>query len=235
MRIALCLSGQPRSYREGFEYHKRNLLDVYPVDVFIHTWDYVPEKMLDAVAELYRPEYISTETPSRKEIDDFLEKCEYKNAPNSQFPIENTLLMFYSIFKAFEHVDPLYDVVIRSRFDYALNITPDLRDTRVGKIYVPADRMSPMSDFCADMFAWGTYPVMKIYSETFSKIPLLTKDPNMTFIGEDLLSRQLINNGLIGSNMVYVDMNNHFPPGKYNGNWHSIIRDDFTDWNKLRG
>ena len=39
MKIALCFSGQPRSYEKGYEYYKKNLLDHYDVDVFIHTWD----------------------------------------------------------------------------------------------------------------------------------------------------------------------------------------------------
>ena len=38
MKIALCLSGQARSYEKGYEYHKKNLLDHYDVDVFYHTW-----------------------------------------------------------------------------------------------------------------------------------------------------------------------------------------------------
>ena len=38
MRIALCLSGQPRSFEKGYEYHKKNLLDHHDVDTFIHTW-----------------------------------------------------------------------------------------------------------------------------------------------------------------------------------------------------
>ena len=38
MKIALCLSGQARSFEQGYEYYKKNLLDHYDVDVFIHTW-----------------------------------------------------------------------------------------------------------------------------------------------------------------------------------------------------
>jgi len=234
LKVALCLSGQPRSYREGFEYHSKNLLDRYNVDTFIHTWDYVPEKMLDNIAELYDPVYVSTETPTKTEIEKTLEKYQNKKSPSEQFPIENTMLMFYSMFKSFEHVHLLYDVIVRSRFDYALNISPPLHLTAVNKLYVPSDRMTSEHDFCADMFAWGTYPAMKRYMETFKYIGKIVEDPNVPFIGEELLSRQLINSGLTGDNMVYVDMNNPFPPGKYNGNWHSILRNDFTDWNKLR-
>ncbi len=39
MKIALCLSGQPRCVKQGYEYHKKNLLDHYDVDVFCHVWE----------------------------------------------------------------------------------------------------------------------------------------------------------------------------------------------------
>ena len=53
MKIALCLSGQPRSFEKGYEYHKKNLLDQYNVDVFIHTWESDDSKKY---VDLYEPE-----------------------------------------------------------------------------------------------------------------------------------------------------------------------------------
>jgi len=37
-RIAICLSGQPRNYVEGFKNLYSVLLSKYNIDVFIHTW-----------------------------------------------------------------------------------------------------------------------------------------------------------------------------------------------------
>lgn len=38
-RIALCISGQPRSFMEAYPYIKKNLIDCNPnVDVFLHCW-----------------------------------------------------------------------------------------------------------------------------------------------------------------------------------------------------
>ena len=53
MKIALCFSGQPRSFRAGYEYYKKNLLDHYDVDVYIHAWK-MPNGGNDLV-ELYKP------------------------------------------------------------------------------------------------------------------------------------------------------------------------------------
>ena len=38
MKIALCFSGEPRAFEKGYEYYKRNLLDLHDVDVYIHSW-----------------------------------------------------------------------------------------------------------------------------------------------------------------------------------------------------
>ena len=38
MKIALCLSGQPRVVDQGFHKIRQSILDKNDVDVFIHTW-----------------------------------------------------------------------------------------------------------------------------------------------------------------------------------------------------
>lgn len=232
-KVALCLSGQPRSIDKGFEYHKRNLLNHFDTDVFCHTWgDDVEIK--NKIVNLYNPKKLSITVPytdfQLQMVDDT-----YTRIPNQQFPARNTWQMFRSIgesmisWKFFND----YDVVVRSRYDYALNRLLPLGETKVGKVYVPSDRMTQNHDFCADMFAWGTPKVMDAYCSTFWNIDLHYHN-GTTMIGEDMLSAQLKLHELVGENMVYVDMNNPFPPGKYNGNMHSIIRDDFQQWNNLR-
>jgi hypothetical protein len=55
-------------------------------------------------------------------------------------------------------------------------------------------------------------------------------DLNTVYIGENLMQANLHEHNLHGENLVYVDMNNPFPPGKHNGTWHSLIRDDYEQW-----
>jgi hypothetical protein len=38
MKIALCLQGQPRIWRQGYEHLNREILSKYDVDIFGHTW-----------------------------------------------------------------------------------------------------------------------------------------------------------------------------------------------------
>jgi len=244
MKVALALSGQPRSYKEGFKYHKKNLLDHYNVEVYMHTWDYVDNETKADLVELYgeggkRKVALYTDHISEerlKEIDE-----EFTNIPDPQFPARNTYQMWHSISTSItmaymQNVQSyqLNDVIVRSRYDFALNIIPPLEETRVDTIYVPADRMTKDHDFCADMFAWGTNIVMLKYGGTFKNMPRFY-EYGVKYIGEDMLAAQLRRHGLTGKQLAYVNMNNPFPPGPYNGNWHSMIRDDFRDWNTLRG
>lgn len=233
LKVALVLSGQPRSFERGYEYHKKNLLDRFDVDVFMHTWSDVSVATQLEIARLYQPKAVSFSSIDTEEnwIKNFFERI-----PNKQFPAINTYKMFYSLYQSFFLIGKptFYDVVVRSRFDFALNIIPPLYETRVNTVYVPSDRMTMEHDFCADMFAWGTYNTMQKYCSTFLNLRQLYEKHNLQFIGENMLAAQLKETGLTGPNMAYVDMNNPFPPGEFNGNWHSLIRDDFRDWNKER-
>jgi hypothetical protein len=38
MKIAVCISGQPRNYEQGYYELKKWFLDRYDCDVYFHTW-----------------------------------------------------------------------------------------------------------------------------------------------------------------------------------------------------
>ena len=74
MKIALCLSGQARSVKQGYEYVKKNLLDGNDVTVFCHVWE-APEA---ADLDIYKPEVVMIE----KSLNTDLSK--YTNVPPPQ-------------------------------------------------------------------------------------------------------------------------------------------------------
>jgi len=225
MKIALCFAGQARSFEKGYEYYKRNLFDHYDVDVYIHTWKFL--KQNDLVA-LYKPKACEFEIPPQGDYN-----SKYTNTPNAQkYPPKNTYNQFYSLYHVNQLIQGEYDWVIRSRTDYALNTFIPFSELDNTKLYIPNCRMVPERDFGNDQFAFGSQETMIKYMSTF-----VNGDKyyyaGTQFIGEDLMRANLHEHNLHGENLVYVDMNNPFPPGPHNGTWHSLIRDDVDQWNKL--
>jgi hypothetical protein len=234
MKIALCLSGQARSFEKGYEYHKKNLLDHYDVDVFIHTWDTGEPDVLTEYAKLYNPQAFMVELPLKGNYDE-----QYTNTPNMEkHPPRFTVSMLYSMFKSCElkttselnnHFN--YDWVVKSRSDYALNVKIPFEELDNTKLYIPNCRMVPERDFGNDQFAFGGTDVMNKRMTVYMNMNHFY-DQGVQMIGEDMMRAQLHEYNLHGDNLIYVNMNNPFPPGEYNGTWHSLIRDDTAEWKK---
>ena len=91
MKIALCFAGQARAFEQGYEYYKRNLLDHYDVDVYIHTWKFPDE---DRLEQLYKPVKIQTQVPPLGDFDN-----KYTNTPDREkYPPRNNYRQFYSMY-----------------------------------------------------------------------------------------------------------------------------------------
>lgn len=238
MRIALQISGQPRAYVKGYEYLKKNLLDRYEnVDIFIHTWKNKVYDYYD-VKTLYNSTRFEVEPPNSS-MDHL-----YPNTPDaSRWPPTATISSFYSIFRAnqirveWETFHGFtYDVVIRTRFDFAmpeLQLDPfesrefhPILDTNV---FVPGDRQTPGNDFCNDQFAFGRGRVITEYCSTFQYLSWFY-EAGVQMIGEDMLAMNLKRANLTGLHLKYIDIPHPFPPGPYNGSYHSLIRDDMELW-----
>ena len=90
--------------------------------------------------------------------------------------------------------------------------------------------MVPERDFGNDQFAFSSMENMQKYMSSFMNIDHYYDDLNTSFIGENIMQANLREHGLVGEKLVYVNMNNPFPPGLHNGTWHSLIRDDYERW-----
>ena len=230
LKIACCISGQPRSYKIGHEYIRKNLLDVYDVDVFFHTWKNNNIDFSDLV-NLYNPKKYVIDQP----LENIFDK-KYTRIPSKKFPAYFTVSAFYSIYTANELKKDyekknnfFYDWVIRIRFDYALNAEPDFTILENDKLYIPNCRMVPERNFGNDQFAIGTSKIIDDYSSTYLNLDDYYNQ-GLVMIGEEMLKANLLKHSLVGDKLVYVDMNNPFPPGPHNGTWHSLIREDYENW-----
>jgi len=227
MKIALCFCGQTRSFEKGFEYYKRNLLDHYDVDVYIHSWKRDMSEGETSIVDLYKPKNFLFEDPPETNADQI-----YTNTPNPiKHPPRFTYYMLYSMYNVSKLIEGEYDWVIKTRTDYALNVTIPFDQLDNSKLHIPNCRMVPERDFGNDQFAFSSQENMMKYMSTFLHIDEYYNAGNQ-FIGENMMQANLHKYGLHGENLLYCNMNNPFPPGLHNGTWHSLIRDDYDQWTK---
>jgi hypothetical protein len=234
MKIALCLSGQARCVKQSYEFVKKNLLDGNDVTVFCHVWE-SPE-VVDI--SLYQPEALMIEKPLTNDLS------KYTNVPPPQpnwkvkDPARAAWNLMYSLKVANElknvyeeEHNMKFDWVVRSRYDFALNTPIPFAELDNTKLYVPNCRMTPARDFGNDQFAFSSSENMDKYADGFNHIEKHYNNGTI-MIGEEMMAANWREKGLVGENLVYFNPNHPFPPGPYNGTWHSLIREDFDQWQK---
>lgn len=229
MKIALCLSGQPRSFEKAHAYLDRNLLSVYDVDVFFHSWkskDINRQALIyERLHRLYKPihGFFDTELPKDTNSDMIV--------PNSSHPANFCTSMFYSIYRANDFrvrhellTGKKYDFVIRSRFDLALNTIIDFSQLQRKVVYVSKDSEEP--SLLNDQFAIADSDTMNVYASTFLNLRQLY-DSGTPLCGHEMLQENLLRWNI---HISKIDINHPFHDGNFNRGRHSIIRDDMSEW-----
>ena len=149
-RVAVCFSGQPRTWRQVFPSWSSFLKnDQYHIDVFCHAWDYNT-----ASANLYKsPEPVKLHVGELNELFNMLNPVRVKiesersfvaASPDQAMSNPAHLSQFYGIISAarlkrsYELENQLvYDVVVRTRYDilFESNITEVMNDLEVNTFH----------------------------------------------------------------------------------------------------
>ena len=239
MKIALCLSGQPRWFEECSQYFKKNILDKFDhVDVFIHAWKEagnhyetsikdLKEKSLiksnteQLLQEIYKPTKIVIE-PSIK----FVDNESYLYQKSSTLP-NNSYSMFYSLKKCIDLMESSekerkiqYDWVFRSRFDYAINREFDevlLSSLDRTSFYSP-HVMTHNNPHCHCDFNFSGNETMKVFAKTFDNLENFGR-LGIVLANESMSYKQLINSSI---DVKQFDLFNQFPPSLHSSCWHSL-------------
>jgi hypothetical protein len=218
MKIALCISGKPRSSMFCYPYiYDAFINNEHQVDTFIHSWDEC------RAIDLYNPKKL--EINSDKEALDILVPMLDLTGIKIEGNTKNNVLMYYSIKKCFDLIEDEYDVVIRARFDLLLqpkfNIESILTDLINKKydIYIPTEEFN-MGGY-NDQLAIGTYSAMKIYSDTFLNLNIFAHELGR-WHPETFLGKQLKDNNIkvYQTNWDYrlvrnVNVETHWPENPY--------------------
>jgi hypothetical protein len=179
MKIAICISGQPRSFKQSYISLKEYFLDKYNCDIYFHTWKatnfestnfgfgntqyLLTEEKYNDLIQLYNPKKYILEQPIIFDASGY--KC-----PIWRQPLNNTLSMFYSIYKSIQLIEEEYDYVIRTRFDIDYSKL-NLELPQEGIILPEWNtdiRVKDRGHY--DIFAIGKQSDMTIYSQVFSNV-----------------------------------------------------------------
>lgn len=213
MKVCLLLSGQLRNAKEMFPHFKKNLLDIYDVDVYISTWQ---SEYIQEVIDLYNPVSIDIEKYEAGFEDKWIEETKNGNSfevkwieevKNTSQRIEKSsnlkscLSMWYKTMRVnrikndYQKLMGIqYDVVIKTRpdirFDEPVNISKIIPNT----LYIPLgwDWFNGIND----LMAWGDTDVMNSYCNLFYEFNnLITKSHNLS--AETVLKEYIKNNSNI--------------------------------------
>lgn len=218
MKVALCLSGQIRNWKNSFYSLEKEIIEKYKCDVFIHTWDtigntvphdYRPDFNFEHSIEKIDKEVITKYKPKKIQIDntdyDF-----FKNKIPNKNRFYNTLMMWYGIYHSNKLKNEyekergiFYDVTIRTRFDTYFEHF-EISDFKPNTIYLPPnnnidnpftlsmkDRLNQdgPSYMPNDQFAYGDAPSMDYYCMVY---PIINKNiETYTNHPEGMLSQHL--------------------------------------------
>jgi hypothetical protein len=215
MKIALCLSGQPRALDVGYSHLYREFLSKYSVDTFCHIWfdpklDGMPfsyniiypgrnemwrDDLDKTMLQMYNPKMYTFEQPK---VFPFDSKANYEMSKS------NNCSMFYSIQRSndlkieYERLHNFkYDLVIRSRTDITIaNCKLDLNTLDTRKIYTSTthQRFSDGTEICNDQLAIGSSSLMDAYSCLYSLLNFYwERDTPPSMVGERVLTHHLRN------------------------------------------
>jgi len=176
-KIALCLSGGLRNFKDTFYSFEHFLLKKYNVDVFFFGLEnkegYIQNEK--DLINLYNPINLKINTEK------------YYNDIECNFNLKTCYYSFYNVFKCnelkcvYENKNSFkYDYVIRSRTDYFWfrHITENELELANNNIILPKEwAFKNVNNFCrSDIHAIGNSIMMDEYSLLFNKIPEYSKE-----------------------------------------------------------
>jgi hypothetical protein len=189
MKIAICISGQPRNFKQSYISLKKYFLDKYDCNVYFHTWKLshfestnfgfgntqysLTEKDYNDIIQLYNPKKYILEKPIIFDASNY--KC-----PIWRQPLNNTLSMFYSVYKSIQLIEEEYNYIIRTRFD--IDYSKFNLELPQEGIILPEwnTDIRVKNRGYYDVFAIGKQQDMTIYSEVFSNvISYITNDEQL--------------------------------------------------------
>lgn len=216
MKIALCVSGQPRFYKKGFEQLSKNVIIPNNCDVFLHCWysekdvgrymvggpwndcnnqDIYTKEIPGNLISLYQPKKHSLEENFflDRSLDEKWKTYPLTNGSNLSQSLHS---MFYSVKKSIKLCEEYekennfkYDVIIRTRFDMGILDRLDICESAF-----TSSKTLYYLDLCnnkfviSDLLFWGSGQVIKDVCDVYDNIDAHIFDDECQLSGEGLFT-----------------------------------------------
>lgn len=228
MKVALCISGLMRTYKDTAKSVIRHICQMYDTDIFVSTWNilgksvskFSREPVDDIVNNIGI--YKSYSDFARKiVIEDYLEfkmnnnhnwqkeKYEWTRANNLEgiCRVEHLFAMCYKI----KHCNAIkneyaaahqvhYDCVIRCRADMLFNRTIKISEISPNTVYTPSILTW---DRVNDQFAYGDTPSMDVYSSIYDHLTGYDQIDSMNITAPEMV----LQHHLKTKNITQVEVN----------------------------
>lgn len=188
MKVAVCISGQPRSVEQGFEPISRFVLNTNRPDVFVHMW-WDPEQIgkpfthyanriasgplqensLTQIINLYKPVAMHYEPQIQFDGQKYNERKAEFITPFYSLSQRYSMMKCHKLRREYEQDRKfVYDAVLRLRFDWKPSIPIIAADYNLDAISAPSQY--PHKNGVDDSFAISSSKNMNVYSEMFDYI-----------------------------------------------------------------
>jgi hypothetical protein len=182
MKLAVCLSGNPRQFKSSYPSFKKHILDQYDCDVFLFTWDnklntpfdqfgsfrYQDEGTLDEYVDLYKPKSKLLQLYTFETEKFFVEKEKEYNFIRSDNYVRRYIAMLYGIRQA-NRLRQEYELANNLKYDYILRCRPDVEYSsfKLEECSLMIDHYGNgrFPNAPGDVFAYGKSEAMDIYSD----------------------------------------------------------------------
>ena len=220
MRLAICLSGQPRAYQVAFDSLSQFYFPKYECDVFIHTWKDVnylsqfSDKVIQNTDDLhgdymklFRPKKIMIEDQivfDDKGITDPIWGCKLNSVLSMFYSVQlsNKLKQKFEREKGFK-----YDFVMRLRTDLRINrpiLPEDIRPGHIGLFNWTQHSEYNEKGF-SDVFAVGPSELMDVYANAFDSLHHYLYTDQEWNLGDSRLRNEYLLRRHLDINKIPVD------------------------------
>ena len=210
MRLAILLSGQPRTLHVAYDSLKKFYFDKYECDVFVHTWfdKKFPLSTYGKMIDLFKPKKILIEEQIIFDGKGIID-------PMWGSVLQNLLSCYYSIFMA-NQLRNLYEEDKKFKYDFVMRIRTDIKIERPIELEkIEKDKLAlynwtqlVYNDIgCSDVFAIGPPNIMDIYSNLYNKaLYYLYEDPTWVIRDPKMRGEYILNHHLRTANKIPIQI-----------------------------